>query len=83
MTTLIKWDYYKSDGDAEIELCEASPIVTYGENGSMFVRQCPRCARYVVADKSIQENPHFGPKNQPNATCSVHGRVKMPFIGYV
>jgi len=78
-----EWDYYKSDGDAEIEFGEASPVVTYGESGAMFIRQCPRCARYVAADKRILENPDIGPKNQPNATCSVHGRVKMPFIGYV
>jgi len=59
---------------------EESPVVTYGE-GATFVRQCPKCNRYVKAYKKIR----FDYQGQPighNARCTKHGKIEMYFIGY-
>ena len=54
------------------------PFVAYG--ATVWRRVCPICGRYVTADKSIQINwLTESPADEPNATCSAHGRVKMPF----
>ena len=58
-----------------------SPRVSY-ESGACFVRVCPKCARFVKSDDSILINDD-GLKPGPTATCSKHGRVEMPFEGFI
>ncbi len=76
-------DYrYVCDGTADIVFEPGTPTVVYG--GTMlFLRLCPHCARFATPDGEIAANLDSGPKNQPNATCSKHGRVKMIFEGYI
>lgn len=57
-----------------------SPRVIYGE--ACFVRVCPDCGRFVRADDSILLNDD-GLKPGPTATCAKHGRVEMPFEGFI
>lgn len=56
------------------------PTVQYGrgEEAPIYYRVCPICGRFVRADdrSSIPEYV------ETNATCIVHGRVKMPFCGW-
>ena len=57
------------------------PLVTYTPSGAVFLRRCPKCARFAKADGSIRmmwlaETP----ARRPNATCSVHGRVEMEMV---
>jgi hypothetical protein len=61
---------------------ENTPTITY-QGGAIFVRSCPTCRRFVKADDSVTANG-FGEVQfkLPNATCTVHGRVAMPFLGY-
>ena len=53
------------------------------ESGATFVPVCPTCGRFVKADKTISVNEITGLKDEPNATCKKHGRVKMPFEGFI
>ena len=53
------------------------------EDGATFVPVCPRCGRYVRADETIGIDGFGGLKDQPNATCSRCGRVKMLFEGFM
>lgn len=67
-------------------MCEG-PYVTYGDpeeedGGALFRRVCPTCNRFVKADGSTTFRHLNGREDKPNATCSVHGRVVMPFEGY-
>ena len=60
------------------------PLARYGD--MVFVRVCPVCNRFVKADEGINflTNMNDDVKfNEPNATCKKHGRVNMPFEGYV
>lgn len=54
------------------------PIVRY-ESGIAFIPKCPKCGRYVKPDTVVNlrwlDNEL---SNDPNATCSACGRVKMP-----
>lgn len=61
-----------------------APYVCYGDDNAVFERVCPQCGKFVKADDTIQ----FGGKFEhqplpPTATCSQHGRVDMPFVGYI
>ena len=72
---------YSDDGACDFEFEEGLQTWSY-DGGLVFVRQCPHCARFVKPDETIKVNEEFGPLNAPNATCKVHDRVKMPFMGY-
>lgn len=56
--------------------------IVYGE-GATFIPVCTKCGRYVRADETIMVNQAVGLKDQPNATCSKCGRVKMLFEGFI
>ena len=49
----------------------------------MFIRVCPECGRFVIADKKITFGETFDGvyRFDPNASCKTHGRVVMPFEG--
>ena len=69
-------------GDEEQAVSEGGPTICYGEDGAEFLRQCPKCQRFVKADAQAM----FDGAGQPvgeNATCAECGRVKMPWMGYV
>lgn len=54
------------------------------KGGATYVRRCEICCRFVKADESITVRwADDQPVDQPNATCSKCGRVKMIFIGFV
>ena len=55
--------------------------VTY-QDGAVFVPVCETCGRFVKSDEFIQVNGLDELKDQPNATCSKCGRVKMLFEGW-
>lgn len=62
--------------------------VVYGDgshefDGATFVPVCPKCGRFVKADRAITVDGHHGHFDRPNATCSKCGRVIMPSEGYV
>lgn len=57
------------------------PFITYGD-GATFRRVCGKCSKFVKADEVVFVNEETGLKDQPNATCREHGRVKMDFIGF-
>lgn len=52
------------------------------ESGALFERRCPVCSKMVKADNEVMENEITGPSKGPNATCKVHGRIAMRFLGY-
>lgn len=55
-----------------------------GEHGELwFLPICKECSRFVKADTSVYVNGFGQLKDQPNATCSKHGRIKMIFEGYM
>lgn len=56
--------------------------VVYGD-GMTFVPVCPHCGRFVKADPEVMVNGLEELRDQPNATCSKDGRIKMPFEGWV
>ena len=58
--------------------------VTYGDDNAQFVPVCPKCGRYVKADKTIVTHgcDNEVREDEPNATCARCGRVAMPFEGY-
>lgn len=66
----------KGDGDYV-----GSPRVGYA-GGAVCVRTCPVCGRFVKADDQVLVND-WGLKAAANATCAVHGRVQMPFEGFM
>lgn len=55
--------------------------ITYGE-GAVFIRRCPDCSRFVKADESVMIREWDGKTPDTTATCKVHGRVAMPFLGH-
>ena len=61
---------------------ENERLISYN-GGAVFVRKCPRCGRYVQADKTIMSSDESGLKDQANGTCAKHGRVKMLFCGFL
>lgn len=62
---------------------EGIPRKCYGEDGALFVPVCPTCGRFVKADDSVRINGLGEVSKEPNATCKKHGRVCMPFEGYL
>lgn len=56
--------------------------ISYGEpdNKLLFIRRCPECSRFVKPNKQILCHSE-GIAEQPNAVCSKHGEVQMPFLG--
>ena len=61
-----------------------TPRICY-EGGACFLRVCPECARFVKADSKITVYGSHGDErvsDEPNATCSQHGRISMPFEGW-
>ena len=52
---------------------------------ALFIPKCPHCGRFVKADKLLSfshnmlDDYRFGPTN---ATCSLCGKVQMPFEGW-
>jgi uncharacterized protein with PIN domain len=53
------------------------------KGGATFIPVCPKCNRFVKADKSVKVNGLDEIKeDEANATCSKCGRVAMPFEGY-
>ena len=54
----------------------------YGD-GLCFIPVCPSCGRFVKADDSVLVNGLDELSKEPNATCSKHGRINMPFEGYI
>jgi hypothetical protein len=69
----------------EHEYVDDRNYITYGDqyNPMVFIRRCPQCSRFVKSDESVYSNENTGAITSPNATCSKHGRVSMPFIGYM
>lgn len=65
-------------------MCEYwnEPRIVYGE-GATFVRRCEICKRFVKPDDTVWISEGEGLKDQPNATCKVHGRVRMIFEGFI
>lgn len=62
-----------------------TPRVMYGD--ACFFRVCPECGRFVKADDRIvvygPDGDEWIDEDVPNATCKKHGRVKMPFEGWI
>jgi hypothetical protein len=48
-----------------------------GDGDAYFLPICPKCGRYIKMDSQIFWNEYTGFKNQPNATYSKCGRVKI------
>jgi len=61
---------------------EQTRRVSY-QGGMVFIPVCPKCGKYVKADKTVMVNGLDEYIQQPNATCTKCGRVGMPFEGYV
>lgn len=58
--------------------------VSYGDTSEgwwVFVPVCPKCGKFVKADKSIRVNGLGLRAEEPNATCKKCGRVEMPCEG--
>ena len=53
------------------------------EGGATFVPICPKCGRFVKADRTIMVSEGLGLKEQPNGTCKKCGRVEMIFEGFI
>ena len=62
---------------------EYTPMVIYDggiDESPIYYRVCPKCGRYVKADKETRIPEYQG--KEPNATCRKCGRVLMPFAGW-
>ena len=55
--------------------------ITY-ENGAVFIPVCEKCKRFVKSDGLVNFNGFDELMDEPNATCSRCGRVKMVFEGF-
>jgi len=55
--------------------------VTY-QDGAVFVPVREKCGRFVKSDEFLPVHGLHELRDQPNATCSKHGRVKMLFEGW-
>ena len=53
------------------------------ESGATFVPVCQKCGRFVAPDSTVKVNEERGLADEPNATCSKCGRVKMLFEGFI
>ena len=56
------------------------------EGGMWFLPVCPKCGRFVKADKTLKvlhnERTGSNKMEEPNATCKKCGRIFMFFEGY-
>lgn len=59
-----------------------NPYITY-EGNATFERTCPECGRFVKADETVRFGYEFEQPEGNNATCRQHGRIEMPFVGYL
>lgn len=57
--------------------------IVYGSEGASFIPVCEKCGRFVKANKMVRYNEINGLIDEPNATCSKCGPVKMIFEGFV
>jgi hypothetical protein len=48
-----------------------------------FVRVCPDCGSFVKADETVKLYEMTPCVRETNATCKKHGRVNMPFEGFI
>lgn len=55
--------------------------IQYGDDGATFDPVCPKCGRFVKADKQTWFDKDGKPVT--NATCKKCGRVTMPFLGFL
>jgi hypothetical protein len=53
------------------------------EGGATFIPVCEMCHRFVKADPMIVTRADDGLVDKPNATCSLCGRTKMLFEGFI
>ncbi len=53
----------------------------YGD--ALFIPVCPKCGRFVKADKEVSVYEVAPCIREPNATCSKCGRVEMLFQGFL
>jgi len=51
----------------------------YGD--AIFIPVCPKCGRFVKANKTIRVS-EAGLKKEPNGKCSKCGDIEMPFEGF-
>ena len=53
------------------------------DGGAIFLPVCPKCGRFVKADKTIMVNwlDEYIKLDTGNATCSKCGRIEMFFEG--
>jgi len=68
-----------------MKVSEAPAAVYLGDNGEdiYFTRTCPKCGRFVQADKSVLINSFTGEVSmEANATCTKCGRVTMELEGW-
>lgn len=65
---------------------EETRRVTYNAgdaNGiACFIVAHEGCGLFIKPDKSVRVHDEQGLKDEPNATCSKHGRVEMIFEGF-
>ena len=52
------------------------------EGGACFVPVCMTCGRFVKADEAVYTGDG-GLSPEPNATCSLCGRIRMLFEGFI
>jgi hypothetical protein len=60
---------------------EERPRIMYGD--ACFIRVCPECGTFVKADEEIKIYEMTPCVRHTNATCTKHGRINMPFEGFV
>ena len=73
--TMLEGYYYEDDRNYITYSCGDE----YGD--AVFVRRCPECSRFVKPNAKIRTKGTTI-VDEPNATCKVHGPVKMPFLGF-
>jgi len=54
--------------------------VVYGD--AIYAARCPHCARFVSTDETAKRQAESADLVEPNATCSKHGRIMTPFLGW-
>lgn len=65
-----------------VSMGEGPPLIRY-EGAATFARVCPKCGRFVKADRSILMDASGNVYPSNNARCKKHSRVRMPFVGFV
>lgn len=65
---------------------EGTRRITYGDDDqgrAVFIAVCQTCGRFVKAAETIRVRECGGITDEPNAECSKHGAVSMPFEGFL